>query len=178
MTSSGQRRLQRQAGFSMIEMLMTSFILAVGLLGLAMFQTMALRATRGNRSINTAVLVANQILDQAEEEGRLTWLNLTDTQLTKPSNTNIASLKYLAIGDGGKLIEQFNSQGGPVNAASPDPSVNTNFFTVTTMPVAGGAATTGVTSVFTVEVQFNDNQASNNTPIQRQVYVSRSITHG
>ena len=47
-----------QAGFSMIEMLMTAFVLAIGLLGLCMLQAMSLRASRGSRSLETAVQVA------------------------------------------------------------------------------------------------------------------------
>ena len=179
MTTPGQRRIQSQAGFSMIEMLMTALILAIGLLGLAMFQTMALRSTRGNRNVNTAVLLANQILDQAEEEGRLTWLNLTNTQLTGTSNANFTNLKYLAIGNGGApLAESFNSQGGAVDATSADLSVNTPFFHTLTAEAAAPSAVTGSTSLFTVVVNFTDLQYSTNGAQTRTVTLSRSITHG
>jgi len=116
-----------QAGFSMIEMLITAFILAVGLLGLAMFQTMSLRASRGSRSVNTAVMVAEQIMDQAEMEGRLSWLNVTDSALTNGTLATLTNIKYLNIA--APLTEYFNSQGGPVDTTSADPALNTQFFT-------------------------------------------------
>jgi len=165
-----------QAGFSMIEMLITAFILAVGLLGLAMFQTMSLRASRGSRSVNTAVMVAEQIMDQAEMEGRLSWLNVTDSALTNGTLATLTNIKYLNIAN--PLTEYFNSQGGPVDTTSADPALNTQFFTAVTSLAPAVAAVVGNVTTVSVNVSFIDNRTGNNTPITRNVYLSRRIVHG
>ena len=73
MTATPYRR-RSQAGFSMVEMLMAAFILAIGLLGLAMLQTMSLRANTGSRSLTTAILIAEGKLDDIQTNGRATKL--------------------------------------------------------------------------------------------------------
>lgn len=52
-----------QAGFSMIEVLMALVVLAVGLLGLALLQTMNLRYTKSAEQRTKAVNLASAILD-------------------------------------------------------------------------------------------------------------------
>ena len=47
----------------MIEMLMTAFILAVGILGLTMLLVMSLKGSRGGRSLTTAVLVGDNVME-------------------------------------------------------------------------------------------------------------------
>ena len=165
-----------QAGFSMIEMLITAFILAVGLLGLALFQTMTLRVSRGNRNVNTAVMVAEQIVDQAEMEGRLSWLNVTDSAFTNGSLASLTNIKYLNLT--APLTEAFNSQGGPVNAASADPAVNIQRFTATTSLVPATAAVVGNVTTVAVTVSFQETPTGTQTPITRYVYLSRRIVHG
>jgi Tfp pilus assembly protein PilV len=162
----------------MIEMLMTAFILAVGLLGLALFQTMSLRVARGNRSVNTAVLVAQQIVDQAEMEGRLSWLNITDSAYTNGTLAGLAAIKYLNIPNPGNLVETFNSQGGTIVTTSPDPSVNSKFFTATTTLVPANPAVVGNVSTLSVTVTFSDTVTATNAPVVRSVYLSRRIVHG
>jgi len=168
----------RQQGFSMIEMLMTAFILAVGILGLTMLQTMSLKASRGSRSLTSAILVAEHVMDQVEMEGRLSWLNITDTNSANPTLADLPNLKYIVIPAAGSLVEQFNSKGGPVDTASSDPTVSTSFFTVTTTRVPAAAAVTGRISDVSVQVQFVDNVDRTNTPIQRTVSLTRRIVHG
>lgn len=65
-----------QLGFSMVEMLMAAFILAIGVLGLTSLQVITLRSNLGSRSHETALRIGNQILDAAASEGRLSWNNL------------------------------------------------------------------------------------------------------
>lgn len=173
-----RKSLARQQGFSMIEMLMTAFILAVGILGLTMLQTMSLKASRGSRSLTSAILVAEHVMDQAEMEGRLSWLNITDSNSATPSLEDMPNLKYIVIPDAGNLVETFNSKGGPVISTSPDPAESTPFFTVTTTRVAAAAAVTGRISDVSVQVQFVDNVDQTNTPIQRTVSLTRRIVHG
>jgi len=170
---------QGQAGFSMIEMLMTAFVLAVGILGLTMLQTMSLKASRGSQSLTTAVLVAEQVMDQVDLEGRLSWLNLTSSNQITPTLADLPNLRYLVIPDGGQLVETFNSRGGVVDAGSPDPAVSAPFFTVTTtrQPSAAVMVTGGISDV-NVQVQFADGLDVNNLPIQRTVSLTRRIWHG
>lgn len=170
---------QAEAGFSMIEMLMTAFILAVGILGLTMLQTMSLKASRGSQSLTTAVLVAEQVLNQADLEGRLSWLNLTNSNQAAPTLADLPNLRYLTIPGGGELVETFNVKGGAVVAGSPDPAVSTPFYTVTTtrLPSAAAMATGGISDV-NVQVQFADGVDSNNAPILRMVSLTRRIWHG
>lgn len=168
-----------QAGFSMVEMLMTAFILAVGILGLTMLQTMSLKASRGSRSLTSAILVAEQVMDQVEMEGRLSWLNLTDTNRSAPSiAADLPNLRYVTIPEDGQLVETFNSRGGVTNAASPDPTVSTTFFTVTTTRAPATAAITGRISDVRVQVQFVDNVDRAKAPIQRTLSLTRRILHG
>ena len=172
-----------QAGFSMVEMLITAFVLAVGILGLTMLQTMSLKASRGSRSLSSAILVAEQVMDQVEMEGRLSWLNLTATNRSAPSlATDLPNLRYLTattIAATG-LVETFNSRGGAVlpAATGTDPVDSTPFFTVTTTRVVAAAAATGRISDVSVQVQFVDTVDRTNATIQRTLSLTRRIVHG
>jgi len=169
-----------QAGFSMVEMLMTAFILAIGLLGLAMLQTMALSSSRGSRSLVTAAHVAETVMQQVEMEARLTWLNETNTNTLGANNGNL-NLVYLGVPVGGSLPLQYNVQGTPVNAASTDPTQNTAFFAVTfTHLDDAGAATvlTGQVSDYQVTVQFADASNVAQAPVNRTVVLTQRLTHG
>lgn len=78
--------IQNQRGFSLVEMLLTAFILAVGIMGLTLLQVMAMKGARGGSSLSTAIQVGEDVLDRIELEGRLSWLNISGTQLTTPGN--------------------------------------------------------------------------------------------
>lgn len=168
----------KQSGFSMVEMLMTAFILAVGILGLTMLQTMSLKASRGSRSMTTAVLVAEQVMDQVEMEGRLSWLNSKDDNRAVDMAVDLPNLKYVIIPAGTPLVETFNSRGGAVNPADPDPAVQTPFFTVTTSRAPAPAAASARLSDVSVQVQFVDEVDQNSAPIQRTVSLTRRVIHG
>lgn len=171
---------QGQAGFSMIEMLMTAFILAIGILGLTMLQVMSLKASRGGRSLSTAVLVGEHVMDQVEMEGRLSWLNATDKYTGTSTAVDLPNLRYVSIPDGATRLETFNSKGGPP-LGNPDPADNTTYFRVTTgrvVSVAPGAATNGALSNFTVTVQFTDQLDQASAPILRTVTLTRRVLHG
>ncbi|MDP1830924.1 MAG: prepilin-type N-terminal cleavage/methylation domain-containing protein [Geothrix sp.] len=171
-------RWQRQAGFSMVEMLMTAFIMAIGILGLSLLQVMSLQASRGSRSLSTAVLVGEDVMDRAEMEGRLSWLNITDTNLATPSLADLPTLKYVTLLPAAAVVETFNIKGGAPNPASLDPAEQTPFFTTTTRRVPLLAATTGRLSDISVQVQFTDQVDPANTPILRTVTLTRRIAHG
>lgn len=57
------KRHGSQAGFSLIEVLIALLVLAVGLLGLALTQTMSLRYTKSAEQRTKAATLANSILD-------------------------------------------------------------------------------------------------------------------
>ena len=59
-------------GFSMVELLITMFILAIGLLGLATLQLVSQAQGLGGRQRGTANFVAHNLLDQIQAEGSLT----------------------------------------------------------------------------------------------------------
>jgi prepilin-type N-terminal cleavage/methylation domain-containing protein len=168
-----------QAGFSMIEMLMTAFVLAIGLLGLCMLQAMSLRASRGSRSLETAVQVAQGVLDQVEMEGRLSWNNLTDTNAAS-TPANLPNLIYIPIGVGGSLTQTFNLQGNTPITTSTDPTVSNPFFTAVTTHVddVGSGGGSGQASDYSVTVTFADTVTAAQAPQQRQVTLNRRIFHG
>ncbi|WP_243304039.1 type IV pilus modification protein PilV [Geothrix oryzisoli] len=58
-------------GFSMVELLITMFILAIGLLGLATLQFSAQAQGLGARQRGTASFVAHNLLDRIQAEGAL-----------------------------------------------------------------------------------------------------------
>jgi len=84
-TRRTRRLFKAQQGFTMVEMLMTAFILAVGIMGLSLLQVMSLKGARGGKSLSTAVQVGDAVMDRIEQEGRLTWLNVTANQYKVPA---------------------------------------------------------------------------------------------
>jgi prepilin-type N-terminal cleavage/methylation domain-containing protein len=169
----------RQSGFSMVEMLMTAFILAIGLLGLCMLQTMSLRASRGSRSLTTAVQVAGAVLDQVEMEGRLSWLNLTNSAYSGSTLANLPNIKYINLNTGASRADVFNAQGNAPNT-TPDPTANTTMFNVTTTHIddVNDNGVVGKVSDYSVLVVFNDTVSGTGTLVQRQVLMTRRILHG
>lgn len=65
------RKRQRPNGFSLIELLMTAFILGIGLLGLAALQTMGIRAFGASRQRDAAAYMASNLLDHFQSQGRI-----------------------------------------------------------------------------------------------------------
>jgi len=160
----------REAGFSMVEMLMAAFILAIGLLGLSMLQTMSLRAARGGQNLGVAVHLAEQILDQVELEGRVTYLNSNLTNYTAP--TALAGLGYIDQASRDLYFDIDSSTGQLVTAAAPASAL---FHAQMTQIVVAG---TGLSDV-TVQVTFADTvDATTHLPIQRVATISRRILHG
>ena len=169
-----------QEGFSMIEMLMTAFVLAIGLLGLCMLQAMSLRAGRGSRSLATAAQVAQGVMDQVEMEGRLSWLNLTDNNNGSATISNLPNLLYLPLAVGGQLTQTYNLWGNAPISTSTDPTLSTPFFTAVTQHVAdvGTTAGTGQISDYMVTVTFADTVNGSKVAVKRSVVLTRRIIHG
>ena len=173
-----------QRGFSLIEMLAAAFIMAIGLLGILTLQMMAIRATRGTTNMSTAARIAGQIIDQAELEGRLSWLNITDGNKAAPSLGDLAGfqLKYIVLDSGKGLEQAYNIKGDLVDSNSADPTVNTAFFTVVTrresVSTAVAANPVGAMSDFRVRVTFADVVGANKQVVTRTFNLSRRIIHG
>ena len=67
------RRNSRQAGFSLIELMVTALIFGIGLLGLAALQVSTIRANSGGRNRFTANALAEGCMSAIQSEGSLTW---------------------------------------------------------------------------------------------------------
>ncbi|MCE1228857.1 MAG: prepilin-type N-terminal cleavage/methylation domain-containing protein [Firmicutes bacterium] len=163
----------RQRGFSMVEMLMAAFILGVGLLGLASLQVMSLRVARGGKSLTTAVLVAERIMDQVEQEGRLTWLNQTSATgpgaaLTGMQFINAAAPVYVAVDNHGNTTAPSGTK--------PDLGGGSYVATVGRQDV-NVTGPTGRTADYFVVVEFQDETDRNGAPITRTVSLTRRILH-
>ena len=164
-----------QAGFSMIEMLMTAFILAIGILGLSMLQVMSLKASRGSRSLTTAVQVGEMVMDRIEMEGRLSWLNVTDSAYTVP--TALTTLQY--VNQAAPVVNTFNIKGQVPQPSSPDPADQNPYFTVTTTRINPVVVTTGQLHDFVVTVDFVDIvDANTSAAIHRTFTLTRRVLHG
>ena len=165
-----------QRGFSMVEMLMTAFILAVGIMGLTLLQMMSLKGARGGKSLSTAVQVGETVMDQIELEGRLSWLNLTASQYTAP-----AALTTLNYVDKATLATPltFTVKGQVPLGTAPDLVDRTPFYTVNFRRTNDVAAGTGTMSDFNVTVTFTDQvDATTNVAIPRTVQITRRVLHG
>jgi hypothetical protein len=168
----------------MVEMLVAAFILAIGILGIVMLQAMSLRAARGSSNMGTAARIAGQIVDQAELEGRLSRLNITDANHPNPKLGDLSNLKYISEADDQDLPpEEFNIKGGAVDTSSDDLAISTPFFTVVTkrkgVTLPTGSTGVGRMSDFQVTVTFNDSvDAVTNKPIPRTFNLTRRIIHG
>lgn len=164
-----------QRGFSMVEMLMTAFILAVGVMGLTLLQVMSLRGARGGKSLATAVQVGEMVMDQIEMEGRLSWLNITATQYTP---VPLTTLKYV---DKATLAAPlaFTIKGQVPVPSAPDPADSTAFYAVNFVKTDVAAAGTGTISDFTLTVNFSEAvNPTTNLPIPRTVTLTRRVLHG
>jgi prepilin-type N-terminal cleavage/methylation domain-containing protein len=96
------RKLRCQGGFSLIEVLVALVILAVGLLGLAMFQ---ITAIKGNAIASKWTVATELAQDRLERFRHASWTSIQDnvptgfTPGTQPAQTAYASLPGGANGD-------------------------------------------------------------------------------
>lgn len=142
---------RRERGFSLAELLVTAFIMAVGLLGLTVLQTMAVRSGGWARSQDTAIVIAGRILDAAAAEGRLSWNNLA-----AGSAAALPATVYLQTGGG--TVTEYYGQSGNLLGAGGAAAAGTIFTAVTTSTpgLAVAAALGGRTTLVQVTVTFKD----------------------
>ena len=177
-TTTNTSKPGRQGGFSLIELLVAAAILAIGILGLAMLQAMAMRASRGSTNMATAALIAEQVMDQADMEGRLSWLNITSSNRINPTLADLNGLRYLLIRQGEKLDEVMNIRGGVVVPGDPDPTISMPFFRISTRRTAVPGSTVGQMSDLAVRVEFTESVDNNNVASVRTFNLTRRIIHG
>ena len=134
------RRRTPEAGFSMIELLLAAFIMAVGLLGLLALQLMVIRNTSVSHMRMTGIQVGQAILESLDNEARLQHLFRTQDPGSIPP--------ALSPAFGAAVPGAFNFYGTAVNPASPDPVEKIALFTTTTVgtlvPNGAGAASGAV----------------------------------
>jgi prepilin-type N-terminal cleavage/methylation domain-containing protein len=66
-------RASRQQGFSLVELLVTALIFAIGLLGLAALQVSTMRTNTGGRNRFTATSLAEGCMSAIQAEGASSW---------------------------------------------------------------------------------------------------------
>jgi Tfp pilus assembly protein PilV len=157
----------------MVEMLMSALILAVGLLGLAMLQTMSVRVAAGTHNMEMAIQLAEKVMDQVELEGRQTYLN---AHFTDPPGALPVTLTYLNQATVNQYFTVTPQSGASPGALVPATAANYLFHLLMTQTVAVGA--TGCSDVL-VQVQFSDTtNVLTKVPIVRTVQINRRILHG
>ena len=169
--SSMQPARLQQKGFSMVEMLMAAFILAIGLLGLSMLQVMSVRSNAGSRMQTLAIGVGQNILETIDAEARQQRLFRT----LDPSNTTSLTSYFGAPAINGT----YSIYGTPVNTGSSDPLEQATVFTTTsncTQDVTGGSAVSGRVYSFTIVVSFVDGINSSGAAHARTQTFRRKVT--
>ena len=129
-------RASRQQGFSLVELLVTALIFAIGLLGLAVLQVSTLRANSGGRNRFTATSLAEGCMSAIQAEGANSWAYASGI-----SGNGAAYPVALRVYTGATLhgtFGTFDVNGQPVAAGSA-----TQVFTVKWVQNAAGAQVPG-----------------------------------
>lgn len=163
-----------QAGFSMVEMLIATFILSVGLLGLTALQTMAMRTNSDSARVGTAVQIAELKLEALEGLARQRMLFV--------KTANALPTARPAVLDGAPENLYFDRTGtlqtsGNVPITAPD---GDTVYTLTTRALPEQAFVNGFggISLFQVSATFVDGtNPSTNAPINRTITLSRRIMY-
>nr|WP_320131591.1 prepilin-type N-terminal cleavage/methylation domain-containing protein [uncultured Holophaga sp.] len=174
-TSSGR---VRQAGFSMVELLMAAFVMAIGILGLTMLQAMSVRAGAGSKSLTTALMVAEQVMDQIESNGRNSLLFVQSQPSSTPPTWMTSSFTTASVSPPAVPSLTYNhagrlNTGDPIDAnpyfsvyIQPDTDASHSGI-ITPAPGLGGVANVQIV------VQWVEDAAAG----PRQVLLSRRIAY-
>lgn len=166
------------SGFSMVEFLMAAFILAIGLLGLASLQIMALRTTTTGRGMSTAVLVSEGVMERINSEARQSYLGMvfngaptwTPRYITKAPV--VGGVAPTAAVPANAIIDYFNFDGDPL------PSAVGAYFTASSW-VDAQTIGVGTTDRYFVRVEFNEapDPANPGQPLKRGINLIRTVVH-
>ncbi|HJU84612.1 MAG TPA: prepilin-type N-terminal cleavage/methylation domain-containing protein [Holophagaceae bacterium] len=177
-----------QQGFSMVEVLMAAFIMAIGLLGLAALQVTSQAFGTGSRYRGTATFIAHSVLDQIQAEG-----STTAAQRFSFGVVTLPPAGFTYIGNADATASAANIPGpsftilgllptDPYYTANPTASTNIVFKT-TWQRSAGniiyqtGSATASVAAIqqFLVNVYWDEYDPVKKTTTQKYITVSRYV---
>ncbi len=165
----------------MVEFLMAAFILAIGLLGLASLQILALRSTGTSRGLSTSVLVADGITERIATEADQSYLGMIFSSAPAGATRYIGKAPVQANVNpadpvpANAIVDYFDPAGQPLKNATGA------YFTASTWidSQTKGNGSTGQTDVFRVRVVFNEapNAAKPGTFLTHAVNVTRTVIH-
>jgi Tfp pilus assembly protein PilV len=163
----------------MIELLLVTFIVGIGLLGLTALMSWNLRAQGSGRQKDTAAYLANDVLERLSADGRLTSALRANAQVIPPATYLLAEAAdntqniYQAPDSGNVLRATFDLEGRPT-AATPIFSVNwVRRAPKSVVPVASSAS---ATAEVVVNVTWSEPGATA-VPIQKWLSCSRLIRY-
>ena len=107
----------RSSGFSMVEFLVVSVILGVGLLGLAALMAISVRGFGGSRTRDTATDLANNVLDRLALDGRISATDRLNS-VSIPATALLANATAdasNAFTDPATTYTAYDLQGQPTN---------------------------------------------------------------
>lgn len=159
--------MRRQQGFSLIELLVAVVILAVGILGIAGLQVVALQQNRGALYRAEATMLANDIMDRVRVNTNTTYTSLIDQDPPAASNCRNAVCTPAEMAD--YDIAQWKCQINDLDAAGNPFTVCANFGITGALP-GGAGEINKAGGVYKVTVQWTDRAGNlSETTIESQV---------
>ena len=165
-----QKPRRSESGFSLVELLVAAFIMAVGLLGLAALENVAIKSSARSRGYNTAVLVASRVLDAAETQSR------QSQQVASYGGSVTYANDYFS---GNPVVEQFTFKGQHPDATAAALIDKTPYFTATTSSANAGnySGAVGKLAIVTTVVTFQEASYQGGPTVTRTITLSRTINH-
>lgn len=162
----------------MLEFLMAAFILAIGLLGLASLQLMALRTTTSGRGMGTAILVSEGVMERINSEARQSYLGMVFN--TAPTWTPryvanapvISGVLPTAAVPANAIKDYFDFAGNPLPTAAGAYYTASSWVDTQTVGV-------GTSDRYIVRVEFNESPDPANPGqfVKRSINLIRSVVH-
>jgi prepilin-type N-terminal cleavage/methylation domain-containing protein len=110
-TTSGKKK--SQAGFSLIELLLAMFVMAVGLSAIAILFTTAIASNKRNKVNTTSTMLAQTVLDQIAAKAANDAANITITDCAGTANTIATASGASPNGAGATLVAADGPGGYP-----------------------------------------------------------------
>lgn len=159
--------MRRQQGFSLIELLVAVVILAVGILGIAGLQVVALQQNRGAVYRAEATMLANDIMDRVRVNTNTTYTALIDQD--PPAATNCGNSSCSPSEMANYDIAQWKCQINDLDADGNPFAVCGDFGISGALPNGAGAIDKSG-GVYEVTVQWTDRSGNvSETKIRSQV---------
>ena len=154
----------------MIEMLMAAFILAIGILGLAMLQTYTFRVQGGSASQGKAIYIGQDMLEQAEIIGRNSIiLSRAGTKPPVPTSNPFGTTS---------VVQTYNYSGQPITSGTAyftGTSTATTTVATSNPGVVAPIKGLGGIAIVTVVVTWSEATNASKTAINRSVTLTRRI---